>query len=121
MENLDINFFSFLFDFLISILVYMLIPVTLYICKKDIKEDEPKKIAIINSIVGFIIFVILFILIKKDISLMTGTPAFFYGYINYRLLKSRVKKEEYKYPNEEQENEELEKLINKLEKEKSNK
>lgn len=115
MDNLEVNVASLIFDLLITLFIYMFVPITLYIIKKELKENEPKKIAIINSIVGFIIFVILFIVLKKNISLMNGIPAFFYGYINYKLLKSMVKKEVIKYPNEEQENENLKNLISSLE------
>lgn len=116
MDDLDILFL--IFNFLITLFVFMIVPVSLYIWKNEIKEGQPKKITTINSIVGIIIFIILSIFFNSKPGAITLAPAFFYGYINYKLLNSRVKKEVYKYPNEEQENEELNRLINKLEKDK---
>lgn len=114
MENLDI--ISFILNFLITIFIYMFYPVTIYVWKKEIKEDEPKRVAIVNSIIGFLIFIILFLILNRNLNIMSGSPAFFYGYINYLILKSRVKKEIIKYPNEEKETENLKNLISKLEK-----
>lgn len=116
MEDFDVV--SLFLNFLITLVIYMFVPIILLLSKKELSEDEPKKIAIINSVGGFIIFVILFIILNRDINLLTGSPAFVYGYINYKLLLKLVKKEKQKYPDEEKETEELNNLINRLEKEK---
>lgn len=114
-ENEIVNI---IIDFLFTSFLFMIVPIIIFFTgKKDFSKEQIKRITIINSIVVFVIFIILFIILKKDLNVLTGLPAFFYGYVNYKLLSKHIKEEKYIYPNEEQEDEELENLIKKLENE----
>lgn len=81
--------FSFLLDLSITILLFMGIPITLKFLNVQFKTSNDVKIfVIINSIVIQFVYVVLFIIAKKDN--FNFTPAFFYGVINYNLLKNNV-------------------------------
>ncbi|MEG1506302.1 MAG: hypothetical protein RR478_02265, partial [Bacilli bacterium] len=83
---------SLLFDFLMSILLtaisYMIIPLCL-LKKRGSKFDDniAKKIALINSSVLALIFMFISIVMYGDEYQINFLPAFFWGTINYQLLK----------------------------------
>lgn len=81
--------FSFLLDLSLTILLFMGIPITLKFLNVQFKTlNDVKIFVIINSIVIQFVYVVLFIIAKKDN--FNFTPAFFYGVINYGLLKDNV-------------------------------
>lgn len=116
MDNTEIA--SLVINLIITAFIYMIVPVIIIITKKEMTENRAKKIAFLNSLCGFVVFIILFIILKRDINIITGSPAIIYWWINYKLLSRNIKKEEkHSYYNEEQEEENLKQLIKNLENE----
>ena len=112
---------DFLINLIITAFIYMIIPIIIFFLgEKELTEKQIKKYTVINSTVGFIVFIILFIILNRDLNILTGGPAFFYGAINYWLLSKHKKQEDDFYINKEYEkaeDEKLQNLINKLQEE----
>lgn len=115
----DMSIVDIVFNIIITAFIYMVAPIIIfYKSQEGFTKKKVKKIVILNSIAGYIVFIILFIMLKDDGSAPKGYSAFFYGYINYWLLSKRVKDENEEYIKEdEEENKKLENLINTLQKE----
>jgi len=80
---------GFIFDILIAIAVYMTVPLIIFFTKRNVyTKKQILRMVIVNSIVGFIILLMM-------IFVLGGTPnakaPFFYGFINYYLLKKYAK------------------------------
>ena len=74
-------------DLILTIIAYMLYPFCCLVSGNKYSKKEAAKIAIINSVVVAIIFIILRSLIA-DVNSISVVTAFVYGTINYNLLKN---------------------------------
>jgi len=88
-ENLNWIITIFI-DLIITVCFYLIVPLFLvYVLKKKYTEKEAKKIAIINSIIVFIIFTLAHILVLEEEKLANPAPSFLWGFVAYSILKSK--------------------------------
>lgn len=81
-----------LFDILITVIVYLCVPVTLkYIFHKNYTYIQARNISIINSIIVCCFFILLRIQLGYEKSIISFAPAFIWGYVSYLILKPNSK------------------------------
>lgn len=123
-----IDWISLILDLIITIFTFCLIPFILFVTKHKYEDSKAKKIAIINSIVVYILFFVVntYTLIKNNSSSIEYNniynifPAMLCGYINYNMLhksKKQIQKEKLEEPMDN----DLTDLLNKLENKKEDK
>lgn len=100
-------------NFVITIVFYCSFPLILRVIEKKTYEDKKaKKIAVINSIVAYILTSIVIIFVIGDVRVANIAPAILWGIVSYYILRKKTDE------TEEKEDNQLTELINKLEKEK---
>lgn len=113
---LEINWTILIIDFIITVFFYMAIPVYLkYVLKKHFNKKQSLKIAIINSIGVYILFTIIHLVLLHDDQIVNMTATFTWGTVAYYTLKNN---KDTTSQNNKNEDEQLKRLINNLEKEK---
>lgn len=92
-KNLFLNFFM-------TFIVYEILPLTLkYMLNKQYTGKEAKKIAIINSIVGYVLFSVWYIIIGTE-QIANVSASFFWGFISYAILRPPKKTVELEHKEE---------------------
>lgn len=114
---------SLIVNFIITAFSYMCIPVYLILyAKKRYEPKEAFRVALINSIIVKILLMIFSSLLgNEEINIY---PAIFWGTVNYNLLKDNNQQNNNSFQDENEEsknNEQLNDIINELEKENSKK